>query len=288
MGRAFDLEKDADLQPGELAAHFGDTQRRIAADAFELDRLLEAIAGHIGLDLGHHGLDRAADRLAVAVVAKAINSVAHDQRRLGGVEDDDGLATRGAADLSDGLTGRLGELVDVGARAGAGALRGDRGDDLAVMHLGDTIDRRDDGDGRLPAAGHHVDVGRIQMRLAVDRRDHIGADRRRGQVDHPLAVRRQRLAVPLVRPRRGRVENNGDVGKAGQSNQTIEPPGGDRHAQAFGAFQAIGFGIDADEGRHLQRVGQAHDLDHQIRADIARPYDGDLGFGFGDHRQPSS
>ena len=32
-------------------------------------------------------------------------------------------------------------------------------------------DRRHDRDRRLPAAGHHVDVGRTEMRVAVDDRD---------------------------------------------------------------------------------------------------------------------
>jgi hypothetical protein len=48
--------------------------------------------------------------------------VAHDQRRLGRVQHDDRLALGCAAHGLDGLRGGLGELVDVGARAGAGAL----------------------------------------------------------------------------------------------------------------------------------------------------------------------
>jgi len=36
--------------------------------------------------------------------------------------------------------------------------------------------------------------------------------------------------------------------------------------------------IDADKGAHLQKAGGAHDLDHQIGADISRTDDG--GFDF--------
>jgi hypothetical protein len=52
------------------------------------------------------------------------------------------LAPSRAADLDDGGRRGLGELVDVGAGAGAGRLRRDRGDDLGVR----------DGDHRDTAA----------------------------------------------------------------------------------------------------------------------------------------
>ena len=69
-----------------------------------------------------------------AALRQREDRVAHDQRRLGRVQDDDRLAALGAAELHDRLRGRLGEFVDIGARAGAGRLRGDRGDDLAPDH----------------------------------------------------------------------------------------------------------------------------------------------------------
>src|SRR3546814_2240411 len=55
MRRALDLEENADFQAGEAAAHFGNMQRRVAADAFELHRLFEPVAGNIGLNLGAIG-----------------------------------------------------------------------------------------------------------------------------------------------------------------------------------------------------------------------------------------
>jgi hypothetical protein len=103
-------------------SHFGDAQRLVVADAFELHRLLQAIAGHIGLHFGDHVFHRFGNRRAVAVLAQAIDGVAHDQRRFGGVEDDDRLAARRAAHIDNRLRRGFGELVDIGARAGACAL----------------------------------------------------------------------------------------------------------------------------------------------------------------------
>ena len=101
--------------------------------------------------------------------------------------------------------GGLGELVDIGARARPGRFRGDRGDDLGIMDRRDRGDRGDDRDRRLAAAGDHVDVGRVEMGVAIDHRDDIGADGRRRQVDHHLAVlpRRSRCAA-CARRRRSR------------------------------------------------------------------------------------
>ena len=176
MRRALNLEKDADLQARKAAAHLGNAQRRVAADAFELHRLLEPVTGNIGLDLGDHRLDARPDLVAVAVVAQAIDGIAHDQRRFGG-----------------------------------------------------------------------------------------------------FAMADQHFAVPLVRTCRCCVEDDGDVGKARHRDQPVEAGGSDRHAQSFSALQPVARGIDADEGAHLQHLGQAHDLDHQVGADVARSDDCDLG-----------
>src|SRR3546814_7497233 len=135
MRRALYLEKDADLQARETAAQFGDAQRRIAADVFKRHRLLQPVAGDIGLHRVDHVLNRLAVRLTVAVVAEAIDGIAHDQRRFGGVEDDDRLAARRAADIDDRLACRLGELVDIRARARPRTLRPDPPDDPALLYL---------------------------------------------------------------------------------------------------------------------------------------------------------
>ena len=69
-----------------------------------------------------------------ALLGQAVHGVAHDQRRLGRVDDDDGLASLGAADLFDRTGGGAGELVDVLAGAGADRAAGHGGDDLAIGH----------------------------------------------------------------------------------------------------------------------------------------------------------
>src|SRR5699024_11894195 len=94
----------------------------------------------------------------------------------GRVEDDDGLAALGAADLLDGELGGLGELVDVGARAGSGGLGGDGRDDLGIPDRHDLRDGVDHGDGGLAAAGDHVVVGATTLSAAVAGRVSVGAE----------------------------------------------------------------------------------------------------------------
>src|SRR5690606_3971281 len=90
-----------------------------------------------------HGVDGFGDLGLVRFgLGQAVHRVAHDQRRLGRVEDDDRLALLGAADLLDRARGGAGEFVDVLARAGTGGLARHGGDDLAVGH------RLHAGDGR--------------------------------------------------------------------------------------------------------------------------------------------
>src|SRR3546814_18705254 len=98
-------------------------QRRVAADAFELHRLFEPVAGNIGLNLGDHILDARPDRGAVAIVAQAIDDIAHDERRFGGVEEDDSLSAGRTGANDDRLASLLCELVDTGAVARIGDFR---------------------------------------------------------------------------------------------------------------------------------------------------------------------
>jgi hypothetical protein len=86
----------------------------------------------------------------------------------------------------------LGELVDVGAGAGAGRARGDRGDDLGVCTFRHRADGRDHRDRRLPAAGHHVDVGRIEVLVHVDRRITVKGPIAAGVRSSPAPATRQR------------------------------------------------------------------------------------------------
>ena len=220
----------------------------------ELYRLLEAVAGDIALHLGDHVFDRLADRILVSLFAQAIVRIAHDQRRLGRVEHDDRLAPRCPADVHNRLSSRLGELVDIGAGARTRALAGDRGGDLAIVDLGDAVHCRDDRDRRLPAAGDYVDVLRIEALLAVDRRDHIGADRRRRQVDYPLASGLDQLVVALVRARAGRIEDDLDVRKLRHGNQALDPLVRGRYAHALRACEPIGGRIDPEHHAHFEHL----------------------------------
>ena len=227
-------------------------QRLVAADRFELDRLLEPIARHVTLNLGDHGLDRTADRFAIAVVAEAIHGVAHDKRRFGRVEHDDSLTAGSAAHFDDRPAGGFGELVDVGPGSGTRALAGDRGDDLAVMHLGDPVDGMDDRNRRLAATGHEIDVLRTEMGIAVDRRDRVRTDCRGGEIHHPLAVAEQDFVMAPVRGGRSRVEDDVDFVEMGHGDQSIDALGSDRDAQARAPLESVGGRIDADEGSHLE------------------------------------
>src|SRR5436190_16517312 len=60
MRRAFDLEKHGGFDPRE-GSHAGYDHGAVAADAVELDFLLESISGHVAPHLLHHAFDGAAD-----------------------------------------------------------------------------------------------------------------------------------------------------------------------------------------------------------------------------------
>ena len=66
----------------------------------ELDLLLEPETRHIGLNVGDHRLDRLRDVGGIGGRAKTIDRIAHPQRRFRGVQNDDGLAARGAPTTS--------------------------------------------------------------------------------------------------------------------------------------------------------------------------------------------
>jgi hypothetical protein len=121
-------------------------------------------------DFGDPVADSGGDAVLFGVgepVHQAQDSVAHDHRRFCRVQDDDGLTAGGPADGDDGVGGGFGELIDVGACAGSGGLGGDGGDDFAIVDRCLAVDGGDDRDRRLPAAGDHVDVGRVQVLFEV-------------------------------------------------------------------------------------------------------------------------
>ena len=75
------------------------------------------------------------------------------------------------------------------------------------------------------------------------------------------------------------VENDGDLGELRQRDEAFDAPRTDRHTQTCRPFKAIRLTIDPDKGCHFQDARQAHDFDHQIRADIAGTNNRNLDLG---------
>ena len=67
----------------------------------------------VNLHLGADRIDSSRNRRLVGVRAQTVNRVAHDEGRLGRVEDNDRLAAIRTTDLNDRAAGCLRELVDV-------------------------------------------------------------------------------------------------------------------------------------------------------------------------------
>ena len=134
-------------------------------------------------------------------------------------------------------------------------------------------DRRHDRDGGLAAAGHHVDLAGVAVRVEVDRRHHERPERGRGQVDDADVVRRQRLGVGLVRRRRRRVEHHPDLAEAGQGQQPSTPSA----VVATPSRAARASPSEAGSMPAIARIRSgppaAQQLDHQVRADVAGPDD---------------
>ncbi len=101
VARSLDLEEDRHLPSGELAVHLRDAHGGRSVEDLELDLLLEPVAGYVLLHGLDHLGDRGLDRLRLTFFDQTEDGVAHDQRRLGGIEHDDRLAPLGAADHLD-------------------------------------------------------------------------------------------------------------------------------------------------------------------------------------------
>src|SRR5699024_1188888 len=224
---------------------------------------------------------RGGDEVVVGVVGDAaVDGVAHDHGRLGRVEDDDGLAALGAADLLDGELGGLGELVDVGARAGSGGLGGDGRDDLGIPDRHDLRDGVDHGDGGLAAAGDHVVVGGIDVLAEVGGRDHHGADGRRGEVDGDDAGGLVPGRVLLVDVGASGLEQQVGLLAAGldRVEQFVGTTGHADQSLVRGPLHPLGLRVDADHPPGLD-VLAALELVHQVGTDVAGSHDrgGELG-----------
>ena len=212
-----------------------------------------------------------------------MHRVAHDQRGLGRVDDDDGLAFFGAAHLLDGAGGGAGKFVNVFARAGAYGLGGRRGDNFGIGHGLDAGHRCHQRDRRLPAAGHHVDVHRAAFEVGrqVDRRHAVGADGGRGEVDHQHAQLIELAAVFGMHVGRGCVEGNLDVVAQHMGQQAIHAVTGGVEAHVPGPHQSLGRGVDAHHPHRFQHLA-AQQFVKQVGADVAGPDQGTFDL-FGHH-----
>ena len=161
---------------------------------------------------------------------------------------------------------------------GPGRHRRDGGDDLGVVDLGHCRDGVDDGDGRLPGAGHHVDVHRVEVGIDVGARHHEGPDRSGREVDRPdpqLGVPRRIGDVDI---RAGCLEH--DVGQFALGEQPVDAVGRCLEPCLAGTLQSVAPRVDTDHVARLDHLG-AHQFVHQVGTDVAGPDDrcGHLGHG---------
>ncbi len=140
-------------------------------------------------------------------------------------------------------------------------------------------DGRDDGHGGLSAAGHHIDVGRVQIVFQVHHGHGVRANGGRRQVNHLDAVFLQQRIVAGMGSSTGGIEHNTNVLEVGQLQQPFNTFMGGGHAQPCRTGQAVRAGVDTDHGTHAQVFALAQYLDHQVGADIARANNGDGNFG---------
>ena len=238
----------------------------------ELRLVEQPVSGHIGLHLGDHLVDGLGDRITVGVLGDgAEDRVAHDHRRVGRVQDDDRLAALGAPDGLHTLAGGLGELVDVGPGPGPAETEETEATISAYGTSHHPRDRVDDRNGRLPPAGDHVDVRRVQVLAQVGRRDHRRAHRGRRQVDGADTRGRVLRRRGLVHVGAGRLEHQ--VGFLGLRQQPVNAFMSGLQTQLAGPRQALALRVDPHHPARFQPLG-AQQLVEQVGADISRPDDG--------------
>jgi hypothetical protein len=92
----------------------------------------------------------------------------------------------------------------------------------------------------------------VQVLVEVDRRDHVRADGRGGQIDDQPAPLAQHLRVAVVGAGRGGVEHDADVGELGHRDQPVDPPGRGGDAEPPRPGQAVGGRVDAGHRDHPQ------------------------------------
>ena len=277
MRRTFHFQIHRGFQPGKLT-NTRQIHRFILRDDFKLDALFQAIARHIRLHRRRHVINRRFNFKLGGRFAQHIHRVAHHQRRLSRVKYDNGFAFSRAPHHFNRLRGGFGKLVDIGAGARSRRFTGDRGDNFGVMDFCHARNRRHHRDGRLPAAGHHIDVLLVNVGLQIHHRDAVRADRCGRQVDQtdPRFYGAQRGVIFHVRARAGGIKHDVDVGEFWHRKKPRHPFMGGGNAHTPGACQTVGLRINPHHHRHLQTYAVTQNFNHQIGADVARADNGDF------------
>jgi hypothetical protein len=88
---AFDLEENRYLRPGEPLVQFRDVERVFFRVVVELHLLCLVIARDIGVSLRDRRFDGSRSRFFIGAVPTYVDGVAHDERRLGRLQNNDCL-----------------------------------------------------------------------------------------------------------------------------------------------------------------------------------------------------
>ena len=138
---------------------------------------------------------------------------------------------RGAAHRLDGLGRRFGELVDIGARAGARALAGDRRHDFTVVHLATRDTAATIGIVAWPP-GHHVHVQASRWSSPLTTGMQYGPMAAASGRPCGCRASAQECVVLHVGAGAGGVEHEVDVLEDRQARQAFDPFMRGGHAQA--------------------------------------------------------
>ena len=276
MGGAFHLNQHRDLKAAFQPSSWCPCQLRLA-HLVELHLLFQAITGYILLHTSDHSVDAGADGVPIRFTSQQVNRIPHHQRRFGRVKDNNGLAMPCAAYLLNGVTGGFSKFINISAGAGPGGAAGDRRNNFRVVHRRDAGNCRHHGNGRLTAAGHHVDVAGLYL-VEVNRRDHIWADGRRRQVNHLNTVLLQLSVVVRMRTGGSGVKHYIDTAESLHLQQSVNSFRRGGNAPFRRASESFGTRVDANHRTHFQMTRVAHHLNHQIGTDIAGPDNSDFYF----------
>ena len=208
-----------------------------------------------------------------------MHGVAHHQRRLCRIDDDDGFAFFRTADFFNRTCRGAGEFINVFACARANAARGNRRDDFTVAHRLHARDRCNHRNRRLTAAGDHIHIHFLFADVfgQIHRRHAIRPNRGGREVNHDHAQFIQFARIFRVHIGRGRVERNLYAVTRHIRQQAVYAFGGGVQAHFLGTFQAVRFGINPNHPHRLQHLA-AFEFRQQIRADVTRPDQGAFDF----------